>query len=253
MSRTRAPGGFTLLEIMVSLAILGTLVAMTLTNMTATVRGRDIVLEDLRRPKISNAVISQVVKDLRYLWFGGLTGNAGFLGRSAQVGGRDADRIDFITARTGRTVPLDEDNRAEDAPQAQLCEVGYALRQSETGRHLELWRREDPYVDDDPVNGGSYTLVYDRIRELSWTFFDRPGETQDTKGQEEWDSRVRKRVPYALILQLTFDVEEVEDPRREPEPEKVVRIFLLKPGNTMAVDWPATATNPNEGSNPAMR
>ena len=103
MSRHTSNRGFTLLEIIVSLAILGTLVAMTLTNMTNTVRGRDIVLSGLRRPKVSNAVISQIVKDLRYLWFGGLTGNAGFVGRSQQVGGRDGDRIDFITARPHRT------------------------------------------------------------------------------------------------------------------------------------------------------
>lgn len=252
MSRSRARGGFTLLEIIVSLAILGTLVAMTLTNMTNTVRGRDMVLSELRRPKVSNAVISQIVKDLRYLWFGGLTGNAGFVGRSQQVGGRDGDRIDFITARPARTVPLDEENKSEDAPTAQLTEVGYALRQSDTGRHLELWRREDAYVDDDPTNGGSYTLVYDRIRELSWTYYDRPGEAQEAKGQEEWDSRVKKRVPYALILQLSFDVDEEDDPARESEPEKVVRIFLLKPGSTMAVDWPAGAAAANPGTPPAM-
>ncbi len=239
MSRRR---GFTLIEIVVALTILSALVAMVLTSMQLTVRGRDDLLERLRRPKVANAIISQVVKDLRYLWFGGLTGNAGFVGRSQQVGGRDGDRIDFVTARLARTVPLDEENRSEDAPQAQLAEVGYALRPNEDGQHIELWRREDAYVDADPTEGGSYTLIYDRIREVSWTYYDRPGEAQDAKGQEEWDSRVKKRVPYALILQLSFDAEESGDARTETEPQKVVRIFLLKPGGTMAVDWPGGST-----------
>jgi len=250
----RRERGFTLIEIVVALTILGSLVAMVLTSMQVTVRGRDDLMERLRRPKIANAIISQIIKDLRYLWFGGLTGNAGFVGRSQQVGGRDGDRIDFITARVARSVPLDEENRSEDAPQAYLAEVGYALRASDNGQHNELWRREDPYVDDDPTNGGSYTLIYDRIRELSWTYYDRPGEAQEAKGQEEWDSRVKKRVPYALILQLAFDAEASEDARDEQEPQKVVRIFLLKPGGTMAVDWPggSTATPPPGGSPPAM-
>jgi len=239
MSRQR---GFTLIEIVVALTILSALVAMVLTSMQLTVRGRDDLLERLRRPKVANAIISQIIKDLRYLWFGGLTGNAGFVGRSQQVGGRDGDRIDFVTARLARTVPLDEENRSEDAPQAQLAEVGYALRPGEDGQHIELWRREDAYVDDDPTNGGSYTLIYDRIREVSWTYYDRPGEAQDAKGQEEWDSRVKKRVPYALILQLSFDAEEGGDAGAEAEPQKVVRIFLLKPGGTMAVDWPGGST-----------
>lgn len=242
MSRAGRSRGFTLLELIVSLGILAALVGLVLQLMTLTVRGRDMVLEGMRRPKVSNAIISQIVKDLRYVWFGGLTGNAGFVGRSRTVGGKDGDRIDFITARLARTVELDEENKDEDRPMSNLSEVGYALRQSDDGVHLELWRREDAYVDDDPANGGAYTLIYGRVRELSWTYYDRPGESPGNKGHEEWDSRVKRRVPYALILQLSFDVEDDEERRDDAEPEKLVRIFLLKPGSTMAVDWPASGT-----------
>lgn len=239
----RAPGrrqaGFTLVEITLALAILGVLVAMALQNMTNTVRGRDMVLDGLRRPKVANALLAQLVKDLRYLWFGGLTGNAGFVGRSGNVGGKDADRLDFLTARPARSVPLDEENRSEDAPQAALAEVGYAFRQRDDGRYLELWRREDPYVDDDPSTGGRYTLIYDRIVSCNLTYYDRPSETKNKEGLEEWDSRTKKRVPYAIILELTFDAEERDPAKEGEEPEKLVRIFLLKPGGESAVDWPA--------------
>lgn len=238
-ARPRAASGFTLVEITLALAILGVLVALTLQNMTSTVRGRDMVLDGLRRPKVANAVLAQMVKDLRYLWFGGLSGNAGFVGRSATVGGKDADRMDFIAARPARSVPLDEENRSEDAPQAALAEVGYAFRQRDDGRYLELWRREDPYVDDDATTGGRYTLIYDRMVSCNITYYDRPSETQNKQGMEEWDSRQKKRVPYAIILELTFDAEERDDAKEREEPEKLVRIFLLKPGGESAADWPS--------------
>lgn len=246
----RGRAGFTLIEVVVALAILAALVGMTLQNMKNTVRGRDIVLEALARPKVANAILSQIVKDLRYLWFGGLTGNAGFAGRGGRVGSYDADRIDFVTARLARSVPLDETAKQdEDTQQPALSEVGYALRARDDGAYNELWRREDPYVDDDPTNGGSYSLIYNRVRDFNLTYFDRPGVNQQSrdKGVEEWDSRIKKRVPYAIILQMTFDAEEAEEARDEGEPERIVRIFLLKPGSTAAVDWPATGGTPGGG------
>lgn len=237
--RRRHPAGFTLIEVTVAVAILAGLVTLTLQNMSNTMRGRDTVLEQLRKPKVANALLSQFVRDLRYLWFGGLTGNAGFVGRHVESNGKDADRIDFVTARPARSVALDEENRSEDAPQAQLAEVGYAFRPRDDGRYRELWRREDPYVDDDPTAGGKYTLIYDRVRSFKITYFDRPSEATGKNGQEEWDSRAKRRVPYAIVVDITFDAEEAEGTQREEEPERLRRIFLLKPGGESAVDWPS--------------
>lgn len=252
----RRAQGFTLVEVTVALAVLGLIVSMTLQNMTNTVRGRDMIIEGLRRPKVANAIMAQIVKDLRYLWFGGLTGNAGFVGTSGNRNGKDADSIHFITARTARSVPVDEENRSEEAPQAALAEVGYALRSRDDGKYLELWRREDAYVDDDPTSGGMYSLIYDRILSFNLTYYDRPSENTGGQGSgqkggaEEWDSRTKKRVPYAIILELTFDAEEYEDERERGDPEKIVRIFLLKPGGESAVDWPAGT---GASGTPAMR
>lgn len=252
----RSSRGFTLIEITVAVAILGVVVVLTLQNMSNTVRGRDMVIEGLRKPKVANALLSPLVKDLRYLWFGGLTGNAGFLGKHVVLG-QDADRIDFVTARPARSVPLDEDNRNEDAPQATLSEVGYAFRKRDDGKYLELWRREDPYVDDDPTAGGQYTLIYDRIRSFTLTYFDRPSESEGGKsfGTPEWDSRLKRRLPYAIVVDITFDAEEVDFAKGEDEPERLRRIFLLKPGGESAVDWPsgtgASGQTP-AGATPAM-
>jgi prepilin-type N-terminal cleavage/methylation domain-containing protein len=238
MNRARARG-FTLIEVTLAVAILALLVALVLQNMSNTIEGRDRVINGLRKPKVANALLAQFVKDLRYLWFGGLTGNAGFVGRHRNVNGKDADRIDFVTARTARSVVLDEESTAEEKAQAELAEVGYAFRARDDGRYLELWRREDPYVDDDPTTGGKYSLIYDRVRSFKITYFDRPSEAQGPNGQEEWDSRQKRRVPYAIVVDITFDAEEADNDKRDEEPERLRRIFLLKPGGESAVDWPS--------------
>lgn len=239
MRRARS-GGFTLMEVSLAVAILALLVALVLQNMSNTIRGRDYVMNGLRKPKVANALLSQFVRDLRYLWFGGLTGNAGFVGRHRVVNGKDADRIDFVAARPVRSVVLDEENAAEDQAHAELGEVGYAFRPRDDGRYIELWRREDPYVDDDPTSGGKYSLIYDRVRSFKITYFDRPSEAQGkSSGQEEWDSRQKRRVPYAIVVDITFDAEEADNDKRDEEPERLRRIFLLKPGGESAVDWPS--------------
>jgi prepilin-type N-terminal cleavage/methylation domain-containing protein len=240
--RTRR--GFTLIEITVAITILAILVVLLFQVMEGMVRGRQMVQDEgLRKPKVANALLGQFIKDLRYLYWGGLQGDAGFLGRSQTMGGKDADRIDFVTARMTRTVPLEEGGRLEERKESPLTEVGYACRPSENGPYLELYRREDPYVDDDPTEGGQYTLIYDKIREFDLRYFPIPEETlrDRTEGEEEWDSRLKRKIPYAIILKINFDVDDQSKESEQKDPERIYRIVLLKGGDRRAVPWGGAA------------
>ena len=241
MRRTR---GFTLIEITVALTILAILVVLLFQVQAGMVRGREMLQDEgLQKPKVANALLGQIMKDLRYLYWGGLGGDAGFLGRSRSLAGKDADRIDFVTARTTRTLPLEEEGRAEDRKESPLTEVGYACRQSDNSKYLELYRREDPYVDDDPTDGGQYTQIYDKILEFDLRYFPIPEETlkERTEGDEEWDSRLRHKIPYAIILKINFDVDDQSQEKVEKDPERIYRIILLKGGDRRAVAWGGTA------------
>jgi len=93
--------------------------------------------------------------------------------------------------------------RSEDRT-SPLTEVGYACRvNDEDSDYLELWRREDYFVDDKPTDGGHYTLVYDRIRTFRLRYYPIPEEAQVKEGLEEWDSGLKKGIPYAIRVRGT--------------------------------------------------
>ena len=228
MRPARNPRGFTLLEVIVALLVLSVVVSFVYQVLQNSVRGQDMVREGLRTPKVQNAILGQIFKDFRYLYWDGFTGNTGFIGESGMVGGKDADHVDFVTSRPSRMAQLDEE-RVQDPVPSPLTEVGYALRVSdENSDYLELYRREDWFVDDNPVRGGKYTLVYDKVTKFDLLYFPIPEENLDGKGRKDWDTRVQGKLPYAIVLEISFDAEEHEGEEIEETEEHISRIIVLK-------------------------
>jgi prepilin-type N-terminal cleavage/methylation domain-containing protein len=254
--RARPAAGFTLIELTITIALLAWIVMLMTQLINDTIRGRDMAYNALRRPKIENAILGQIVQDLRYCWFGGLSGDEGFHGKALTMGGMDADRIAFVTARRTRTVGIEEDGtRRGNEGESPLTEVGYALDMNpENARWLRLWRREDYYVDSRPSEGGRYSLVYDRIRAFRLRYFPIPEELQkaESEGLEEWDSRVKKGVPYGVLLKIEFDTDEVAvDDLTDRPAELIYRLILLRPAyNVPFTGGPGATPGPGPGPAP---
>lgn len=227
----RRSRGFTLLEVVVAITVVAIVVTFVYQILQNSVRGQTMVREGLRVPKIQNAILGQIFKDFRYLYWDGFTGDTGFIGKHHKVGGMDADSIHFVTARPSRGVGGEDDDRRDRIP-SPITEVGYALRQNEEDSDfLELWRREDWFVDDNPVRGGKYMLIYDKITTFHLQYFPIPEENVSGEGVDEWDTRVKKRLPYAIVLDIKFEVESKEERDRrdrEEEVERIRRIIVLK-------------------------
>lgn len=255
--RRASQRGFTLLEVSISVAILVGLIAATYQAIIFSMQGRERAQRMLRTPKVANAILDQIMSDFRYAVLPPLTGDAGFHGQSRQKNGEDADRVDFLSARRTRTVGLEDDGtQRDDDPISALSEVGWACRPADddpTGKYIELWRREDYYVDSDPTKGGQYTLVYNKIRRFSLRYFPPPeqiGGENNSEGLDEWDSRIRKSLPYAIILELWFDSFAEEDGDIDDvEPHKITRVILLRGGATDSIQWSA-GNNATSGTQP---
>jgi general secretion pathway protein J len=231
--------GFTLVELMVAVFILGLMLAFVYETLMNALRIRDKVVSDLESPKTENAILDTISRDLRFVWYqsGVLPGNSGFWGRNKQVNGREADRLDFLTSRSSRIAELeDAQTQPGDSP---LTEVGYACRPNDqNSRWVELWRREDYFVDDDPTEGGKYSLVYDKIRKFNLRYFplpDDPTFPEDSKGLDEWDSKTTTKIAYAIILDLEYDLREPGPNDTEPD-GKVTKIFILKPARSVSTE-----------------
>ena len=245
----RSQSGFTLLELMIAIAMLVSLSMLMAQVIGGTTQGAEIANENLRAPKFQNAIFSQIFKDFRYIYWGGFTANGGFRGKAGTRGGKDADVVNFVTARTTRTVGTEEDGqRREEDRTSPLTEVGYACRNNdEDSDYIELWRREDYFVDDKPTEGGQYSLVYDRVRTFRLRYYPIPEEAQVKEGLEEWDSVQRKGIPYAILLRIDFDVKppdkNVRLDRNDEDYETIYRIILLR--GAYSVPW----QDPNQGGN----
>jgi prepilin-type N-terminal cleavage/methylation domain-containing protein len=236
--------GFTLLEVMVALTVLTVVVMFIYQVLQNSVRGQAMVREGLREPKVKNAILGQIFRDFRYLYWDGLAGNAGFVGTDRSVAGKEADSVDFVTARPSRGAHM-EDEQARDQIPSPLTEVGYALRPNdENSDWLELWRREDWYVDGEPTKGGKYTLVYDKITRFNLQYFPIPEKNTDDKGLEEWNSAAKGELPYAIVLELEFDVEERNPDLEDLERETVSRIIILKAAYNVEPPAPPGQGNP---------
>jgi hypothetical protein len=65
---------------------------------------------------------------------------------------------------------------------------------------MELWRREDLFVDDEPFEGGTYERIHDRIRQLEITYLD--DSATKAEEQDRWDMAEKKRLPGAVRIDL---------------------------------------------------
>ncbi len=249
--------GFTLIELMLAVTVLAGLATMMAQVIAQTMTGNERAHEQLRRPKIANAIFSQIFRDFRYIYWGGITGNAGFRGKANTMSGNDADTVQFITARLTRTTALEEgEQRKGEEPASPLTEVGYALRNNDDEpQYLELWRREDAFVDAKPTSGGTYTLVYDRITTFRLRYFPSPSELPPGKaeGFETWDSGIRGAIPYAILIEIRFDVAPDEDAdagrkkRKETDKGHVWQIIRLRGGEGVPYESTTPNTNGNNG------
>lgn len=240
---SRAATGFTLIEVAVAITLLSLTMTFVYQILMNTIRARDATIEGLEGPKIDNAITDQLIKDFRFLYWrpGLLPADSGFWGRKTNV--NNAGRIDFVTARTSRVAQLEESNAV--VGNAPLVEVGYAPRRNESagmGRWIEIWRRESFYVDDNPTDGGMYDLIYDKVRTFDLMYYNLPEERgKDDSGLEEWDSKVLHKIPYAITLNLEYDLRESGAESDEPQ-GKVRRIILLTPARDVPVEAGMTAT-----------
>ncbi len=189
------------MEVLLAVAI--TAVVMTTVTMTfrLTLEARDVVDSLSESTEAGPRIMNLVERDLRGLWTHNIRNNAVLRGRNMDVGSFEADRIDMITTTDSVGMVLNSQNQPRRSP---VNEVGYWLKQNPRYRDLmELWRREDPLVDDDLVTQGSFQLVHDRIKSFRITYFRTLG--YEAEELNEWDSSLADELPRRIKVEFTLE------------------------------------------------
>ncbi len=193
--------GFTLIEVMIAVGI--TSVVMLTVHMTfmGTLQA-SVEMESLSEDKEPGPrILAMIERDLDGLWHTNIKKNRVLRGRNLDVAGSPADRIDFLTTTDATSIIVDSMNKPR---RSGLCEVGYWLRPSpENPQLLQLWRREDPMVDDNLLTEGQFQLVHDRIKTFNIKYYATLG--YEAEEINEWDSSVEDTLPRRILVEFTLE------------------------------------------------
>jgi len=192
--------GFTLFEVIMTLAILGvvfSLLYMTFHQSMIVMANTEVRADVVQQGRL---ILERMTGELKGTFISPQENRSqvfryGLVGRSSKEGDDFMDRLDFTTFATAQT-----DARVG---RGDICEVGYFLDHEPGGKGLTLFRRQDEAIDGDLLHGGRVLAVCDRIRSLSFLFFDRQG-----RKQKEWnslDGTRRNEIPSRIEIQLKLE------------------------------------------------
>jgi prepilin-type N-terminal cleavage/methylation domain-containing protein len=217
--------GFTLLEVLVSVAILAIIMAAIYSAYTTNVEAIQIARENGQVHQTARIVLDRITKDLQsaLVETGSLSerNRFGFVGRDQEKDGKRMDRVDFAT--------LTYLSLSERSPAVDLCEVGYrVVEDPEQPEILVLMRRQKILVsipeDDASLSegfgeGGSEQELARNLAEFKITYEDARGEALDGWSTEETNSNsaLPVLVRVRLVLRDVLDREHVFTTAIHPE------------------------------------
>ena len=195
--------GFTLIELLVAMAIVALILTALVATLQKTLKTHNDIAIEMAAVRDGPHILDMFERDVRSMHLFNIKDGNVLLGKSDHPGGLRGDRIDFVcqkdSSRRLADPSLKNDLGAGIA--SRVNEVGYRLRPSGFSTDfLELWRREDVYVDDQPFEGGTYEKIHDRVAAFEVTYLSELGDKAEES--EDWDMTQKKQIPAAIKLHL---------------------------------------------------
>ncbi len=195
----RSPRGFTLIEVMVALAIMALIMVALYTTLNTALRTRDQLEIEAQVARLGPQILDIIEGDLRRAWIMNIEGDAVFKGESRTVNGEPADWLSFLT-----TVDSTVTRRVEDREiSSDICETGYRLRANPKNPDvMELWRRQSFHVDEKPLEDGVYELIHDRVVSFQVRYLETVDKTVEKL--TSWDASERHALPALVDIELNL-------------------------------------------------
>jgi len=205
-SRRRA--GFTLAEVLVTVLIMGGIMV-SVTQILHTARTSRDTIHNIQETQLAGpAIMDMLERDLRGLCIYNRTKQDHLRVKNRVMLGVDGDSIDFVTTTDNLVQRYDIDKFLRSS----INEVGYRLRPNPAyDDFLEIYRREDAGVDEEPFEGGEFIFLHDRVKDFDIQVFAEDGT--DAEPFEDWglaesgDIGVPARLEITLVLELQRRIE----------------------------------------------
>ncbi|MCA8981221.1 MAG: hypothetical protein H6831_12545 [Planctomycetes bacterium] len=202
--------GFTLAEILITLLIMAG-VMVSITQVLQTARMSRDTIHNLRENQLAGpAIMDMLERDLRGILTYSRTRKDHIRVENRVMLGLDGDSIDFVTTTGNLIGRLDGDRYVT----SNVNEVGYRLRpRPDADDFLEIYRREDLGVDEDPFGGGEFAFLHDRVKSFDIQVFSEDGP--DAEPIESWGMDGDENIGLPARLEITLVLENAARVSRE--------------------------------------
>jgi hypothetical protein len=201
---TQGTAAFTLVEVLLALMIMSGIMVMIVQILSAARTSRDTIHNIQETQLAGPAILDLIERDLRALSVYDRTRVSHLRVNNRVIAGLDGDSIDFVASAKSR-VPVVIDERFARSP---VCEIGYRLRvRPDDDQFLEIWRREQFGVDEEPFEGGEYQYLHERVKALDIQCFSEDGP--DAEPIEEWGTEQSEEnigLPTRIEVTLTLEL-----------------------------------------------
>lgn len=221
---------FTMLELLVVVAMIGGIMAATYGVLFGTLDGKRMVDLKVQGARIGPTILDQIERDLRRFYAANLDPNKAFVGKNHSVQGKQADKFHFVSY-TPSTMRVETKQKTVFSA---VNEIGYVLSESRNvdgsinPEFLTLWRREDFFVDEEPLEDGGAVPLYRRVVGFDVKYFDKRGK--DAREEDKWDSEDADQgsLPAAMQITIEYEVEPRPSGDRMSQEELQRRTFVAR-------------------------
>jgi general secretion pathway protein J len=209
---TRSQRGFTLIEILMALAVMSLMLTALYQSMASSFEAKDIVSKLNDRYHEGRQVMGKVARELRMA----------FLRAEVPEQFRE-EKPTVLTRFKGQRDELYFASTAHlrlraGARESDQTEIAYFLGPSprDTGyRGKTLFRRESRRIDGKPERGGYIWPVVDGVKEFQLEYWDDTKEIAGDAWQRDWDSHENEAEPLLPArVRITLELESPLNPRR---------------------------------------
>lgn len=196
-------GAFTLIEVILAVAILALVTTLAYQVLNASLVASDRVNKVLRRVETGPAVLAAVERDFRCVLRDQENAKPTFVGKQGS-GGPEEDQVDFLTTRD-----------AFDSEKGKVCdygETGFRMERNADGPDqgfYTLYRRFDPFLDAEPLKGGTLVPVYTRVRRFNLRYHD------GNEWKDEWDNKQANAYPKMVEITIEIGYDDGEEKNEE--------------------------------------
>jgi prepilin-type N-terminal cleavage/methylation domain-containing protein len=251
-ARAHTTAGFTLIELMISAAVASIILVASYLCLSAGVASQKMIEPRTEALQSARVALAMMSADLRSAC--SLSPDFDFVGEQRALGNMEADNLDFATLHYMPARPGEGD----------YCQVSYYVDKGRRSQQFSLWRRRNPHIAPDPLEGGSKEEIVAGLRGLTFEYYDGL-DWYDTWG----DASVKKKTKYTTVqapnlsgfpeavrITLLLDVDAGKKEEKPAPPLAFQTVVRLELADAQFSPWAASSDsstpggqNPGGGSN----